>query len=119
MTTTKTNTTTTTTTFDRAWTTNPAEALETGRGLVSEPGARAALRARLDIVAGCDSAAAWTLALYGHADPEFVEAVAWQGVSNAGAARVKWAAEADRYRAILATPETPPPPPAPEACEIV
>jgi hypothetical protein len=114
------NNTTTTPIFARAWTTNPAAALETGRGLVSERGARAALRARLDIVAGCDSASAWTLALYGHADPDFVEAIAWQGVANAGAARAKWATEADRYRAILATPETPPPPPpAPEPCEIV
>jgi len=50
-----------------------------------------AAAARLDIVRGINAAATWALAIYGEADRDVVEFIAWQGVRGAEEARQRWA----------------------------
>jgi hypothetical protein len=63
--------------------------------------AQVALRARIKIAEGNDAAATWALAIWGRADDWLIEAMAWDGVPHATAARARWQRRIEELRSAL------------------
>lgn len=83
----------------------PIEEMTTGEVIAAARAgnrlARAAVAARIKIAEGSDGAATWALAVWGRADDWLIEAMAWDGLPNADAARVRWVKRLDELRAAV------------------